>query len=52
MSYQSEVFSAVDRIEAGDWDNLLHRLKGAIILRQQTDEYKATLIAGESGVRP
>lgn len=46
MSVESEVFSAVDRVEAGDWDRLLHGLHGAVVRRQRTDEYKAKIIAG------
>lgn len=47
MSIATETFSALDRIESGDWDRYLHRLHGAIHLRQRTDEYKATLIAAQ-----
>jgi hypothetical protein len=47
MSAASESFSALERIEAGDWDQFLHRLHGAIHLRQKTEEYRAKLIAGD-----
>lgn len=43
----AEAFAAFDHIEAGDWDAFLHRLHGAIHLRQQTEDYRATLIAGD-----
>ena len=39
-------FAAVEAIMAGRWDKYLHRIRGAINLRTQTDEYQATLIAG------
>lgn len=47
MSTASEVFSAFERVQSGDWDDYLHRLHGVIHQRQQTEEYKATLIVGE-----
>ena len=39
-------FAAMEAIEAGEWDRFLHRLHGAIHMRQRTGEYKATLVAG------
>lgn len=47
MSAQAAAFAALTEIEDGRWDQWLHRLHGAIHLRQQTEEYKQTLIAGE-----
>lgn len=48
MSDASEAFSAIDRIEAGDWDQFLHRVHGAIHLRQRTEAYRAKIIAGQA----
>jgi hypothetical protein len=39
-------FAAIEAIEAGKWDHVLHRVRGAIFLRTKTEEYGATLIAG------
>jgi hypothetical protein len=46
MTSESEALSALDRILAGDWDRFLHRLHGAIHIRQKTEEYVATIIVG------
>lgn len=46
MSAASEAFSALDRIEAGDWDRYLLRLRAAIQARMRTDEYTQHIIAG------
>lgn len=40
-------FAAVEAIMSGEWDRYLHRIRGACMLRAQTDEYQATLIAGD-----
>lgn len=47
MNDARDSFAALDHIEKGDWDRWLHRLHGAIHQRQQTPEYKATLIVGQ-----
>jgi len=39
-------FAAVEAIMEGRWDRYLGRIRGAVHLRTQTDEYQATLIAG------
>lgn len=39
------VFAAIEAITEGQWDRYLHRLRGAIALRCETDEYRATLVA-------
>jgi hypothetical protein len=45
VSRQSEAFSALDRIESGDWDRYLLRLQAAINMRTRTDDYRAHIIA-------
>jgi hypothetical protein len=45
MSADAEAFAALDSILEGRWDRDLHRLHGAIHLRQKTDEYRDTLVA-------
>jgi hypothetical protein len=47
-SLGADAYAAFEHIECGDWDRFLHRLHGAIHLRQKTDDYQATLIAGRS----
>ena len=44
---QAAAFAAVEAIDSGAWDRYLHRIRGAIFMRTQTDEYQETLIAGE-----
>lgn len=39
------VFAAIEAITEGQWDRYLHRLRGAIALRCETDEYRGTLVA-------
>lgn len=39
-------FAAIEAITSGEWDRYLHRIKGAIVTRQNTDAYQDTLIAG------
>jgi hypothetical protein len=46
MSAGAEAFAALDAIESGRWDRYLLRLRAAIEIRRQTDEYKAHIIAG------
>lgn len=46
-STAAAVFAAIEAINSGQWDGWLHRLRGAIVTRTQTDEYEATLVAGE-----
>jgi hypothetical protein len=45
MSAEAEAFAALDSIMEGRWDRSLHRLHGAIHLRQKTDEYQDSLVA-------
>ena len=45
MSAETDAFSALDHIVEGDWDRFLLRLRAAINVRIQTDEYKAHIIA-------
>lgn len=42
---QAAAFAAAEAIMEGRWDRYLNRVRGAIILRTQTDDYQATLIA-------
>lgn len=51
MSAEAEAFAALDSIMDGRWDRSLHRLHGAIHLRQKTDEYRESLIAEEAAYR-
>lgn len=46
-SEQAAAFAAVEAIMEGKWDAYLHRVRGAIVLRTQTGEYQATLVAGD-----
>ena len=46
MSTASEVISAFERIQNGDWDAYLHRLERLIHQRQRTENYRATQIVG------
>lgn len=47
MANDARSFAVLTEIENGEHDRFLHRLHGAIHLRQQTTEYHATLVAGE-----
>ena len=47
MSAESEAFSAMDSIESGRWDRSLLKLAEVIRRRLASEEYKATLVAGD-----
>jgi len=48
---QAQVFAALEAISAGQWDRWLHRIRGAIVVRTQTDDYQNSIIAGGTDER-
>jgi len=52
MSENAAAFAAIEAINSGRWDRYLHRLRGAINVRVQTDAYQATLVAGKPEEEP
>lgn len=43
---QAAAFAALEAIMSGAWDRYLHRFKGAVTTRSNTDEYQNSIIAG------
>lgn len=43
---QVQAFAALEAIQAGRWDRVLHRFAGAVKMRMTTEDYRRSLVIG------